>query len=101
MIPSFNYGEKNIQHGDTFIIADFINAECIYSSPQVLRFKLKWEDKEIEVQKFLLLKMRQPWRLLQTNFVFDAGWGREINHIFYHLDDYIKPKNRYDRSDKN
>jgi hypothetical protein len=97
----FKYGKKNIQKGDTFSFMESIKAECIYSSEQVLRFKLTWDNKELHLQKFLLLKMRQPWRIIYYNFMFNEGWGREINKFFYHLDDYIKPKNRYDRSDKN
>ncbi len=105
MVPNFEYGEKTFNAGDTFKLFEY-DVTCVYVSAQIIRFELKRGDKILLLQKFLPPpRMRQPWRILQSNFVFElkgeVATGISLSHLFYHLDDYMKPKNRYDRSGKN
>ena len=93
--------------GDSYIIPwRFRSVDCtatvFYKSNQVLRFRLNFQDKILEVEKRLLIKSRQPWKILKANFEFnDADEGECLSKLFGHLDDTIKAKSRYDESNKN
>ena len=77
-------------------------ATVLYKSEQVLRFRLNFQDKILEVEKRLLIKSRQPWKILKADFHFiGANDGECLSRLFWHLDDTIKTKPRYDRSSKN
>lgn len=77
-------------------------ATVFYKSEQVIRFRLNYQEKTIEVEKRLLIKSRQPWKILKADFQFIGDDdGRSLSRLFWHLDDTIKAKPRYDRSSKN
>ena len=96
-----------MQVNDSFIIPwcftrDDCTATVFYKSEQVLRFRLSYQSKIMEVKKRLLIKSRQPWKILKVNFEFTGDEdGRLLSRLFWHLDDTIKAKPRYDRSSKN
>lgn len=84
--------------GEEFIImaqlrgGDFEFAcECIYDSPQVLRFKLTHKTLKMEVQKIIFPKTRFAWKLTNCNFEFKKeNAGENMNILFNHLDEAIK-----------
>ena len=68
-----------------------------YKSEQVLRFRVKHLEKELQVEKRLLIKSRQPWKLLKSNFVFTGEKdGRNLTILLHTIDEIIKPKAHYE-----
>lgn len=81
---------KNFQINVHFTKSYNFNVELYHESPQVLRFHLKCETQEMNLEKRLLEK-RQPWKILSTNFQFTKQDAvRNINTIFQYLDEEIK-----------
>jgi hypothetical protein len=70
--------------------------ECIYSSGQVLRFKISGGKKEIMMEK-LLIKKTNPWKIRGMNFKFE-GEDKAIamaimsiqNEIEYHINPPVR-----------
>ncbi len=66
---------------------------CTYSSAQVLRFKITSIQKELYVQKLLLVKTRQPFKILSTNFVIENDdIGRRLERLFKFINEYLKER---------
>jgi Golgi nucleoside diphosphatase len=66
---------------------------CTYASPQVLRFKITSKQKELHLQKLLLLKTRQPFKILSANFTMESDdIGRRLNWLFKSINDYLKQR---------
>lgn len=71
--------------------SDDCTAEVFYASEQVVRFRLKNKAKQIEVEKHLLIKSRQPWKILNSNFEFTGkDVGVRLTWLFKHLNRIIK-----------
>lgn len=63
----------------------------IHASEQVLRFRVIYKDKEMEVQKTLIPKKRFAWKLTKSNFAFNNEFAAEnLNIIFDALDKLVK-----------
>ena len=66
---------------------------CTYASAQVLRFKLTAQQKELHLQKLLLVKTRQPFKILSTNFVIENDdIGRRLEWLFKGINEYLKSR---------
>lgn len=66
---------------------------CTYASPQVLRFKITSEQKELNLQKLLLVKTRQPFKILSANFtVENDDIGRRLDRLFKSINEYLKQR---------
>lgn len=94
-----------MQADNSFIIpwcftSDDCTATVFYKSKQVLRFRLQNESKALEVEKHLLIKSRQPWKVLECNFEFTGeNDGRSLSWLFKHLDRLIK-ESKYDSANE-
>ncbi len=64
---------------------------CSYSSAQVIRFRITATRKELHLQKLLLVKTRQPYKILSINFVLENdGIGRRMERLFKFINEYLK-----------
>jgi len=67
--------------------------ECIYTSEQVLRFKIAAGQKEMIMEKFLLKKTNQ-WKIAKMNFHFegdDKSIAMAMMNIQDRIEYYINP----------
>ena len=67
--------------------------ECIYTSEQVLRFKIAAGQKEMIMEKLLLKKTNQ-WKIAKINFQFegdDKSIAMAIMNIQDSIEYYINP----------
>jgi hypothetical protein len=70
-----------------------MKVECIYSTEQVLRFKITGGKKEIMMEK-LLLKKTSQWKIREMNFKFegdDKSVAMAIMNIQNEIDFQINP----------
>ena len=64
---------------------------CTYSSAQVLRFKITSQKKELHLQKLLMVKTRQPFKILSANFCLDNdNIGMRLQRLFKAINEYLK-----------
>ena len=66
---------------------------CTYSTAQVLRLTITAKQKELHVQKLLLVTTRQPYKILQTNFIIENDdIGRRLERLFKLINEYLKQR---------
>ena len=83
-----------------FEMQENFKVNIFYKSKQILRFHLTCKDKELKLEKRLLIKT-QPWKILFTNFAIDNS----PMYLYYLVqalergikpprEPYVHPKNR-------
>ncbi len=66
---------------------------CMYASKQVLRLQITSNKKELQVQKLLLVKTRQPYKILSANFTLENdNIGRRLERLFKGINEYLKSR---------
>jgi len=66
---------------------------CTYASTQVLRFQIISKQKELHLQKLLLVKTRQPFKILSSNFeIENDDIGRRLERLFKGINEYLKSR---------
>ena len=71
------------------------NIVQIYTSEQVLRFRVTWKGYEMEIEKRLLNKSNK-WRVLKTSFqITKPNAAENLNSIFNVIDARLNPRGEY------
>lgn len=66
---------------------------CTYASAQVLRLKITANLKELQLQKLLMVKTMQPYKILSANFVIENDdIGKRLERLFGHINQYLKQR---------